>query len=618
MANQSNGGRWALGGYLYQLIGQLSLTVTPIGECLFQDGQTEARFLVDSRGVELESQAEAFGQDAAYIAGEQVALVQFKYSSINSTIYDGEIEGIIDGLVDAARRMDNFQVATCALVTNRDLSSSAQERWDAAQREHAGQLELVLTRMELEAAKHTLDTFGKKYGALWDERVAGLDQLLGRTFRQLGEGAIGEALTASDFIEAFTGMRNARPLNLSAIAQQAGQDLRRFGNDNFYADQWRGTGVQRELYQDLHRATQEHALVIVSGPGGCGKSMLIWQLLTELTAREQGACTAKLARTPDSILVPVKVNEWRGIPVGRGVSDTPEKAIERILVANEDKGKPILYLGLDGIDEQEYREAVRHETAELIEWFYLKERSLGDGPPSATLLVSCRQYDEVSRDWLGLAPGREASDLGHIRLDEFSKAEFEEAIKMGVPSVYEEMLEAGALRVVWPQAQDFKQADYSGEPIRPQARGDGLDRAVMDMLRHPTMWQALLRLEEEAREQAFRGEELAVARLVENFLEWFRHKLHLRDRGLRDLDSESLRRVLRSIATESRASTNHSRDLGWIRPACATDLVNESEARDLYREARSVGAIVESERMQWRWRNEILAEMLAFGGRRDG
>lgn len=619
MTGERRGGRWALGGYLYQLIGQFSLAVTPLGGWLIEDNEIEGRFLIDARDGDAETRAENLGQDAAYIADNGITLVQFKYSSTGRGIGSSEIEEMVEGLVSAATNAKGYQVIRCALVTNRVLNGPAKETWDAEVREQARQLEFVLQHLELEDAKQALDEFGKTYGALPAERTRGIEQLLGRALGQIGESTVGLTIRAGDFIEAMTGHDSARCLTVDEICQVAEQDLSRFGDNYFSVDRWKGRGVRREMYDDLVRATQEHALVVVSGPGGCGKSMLIWRLLADITDKREGACAVELARSPTAISIPGVVNnKWREIPPGHEPNDTPEKAIQRVIVANEDRVKPILYLGLDGIDEEEHSGSVRRETEQMIRFFYSREEGAREEPPPATLIVSCRQKDEIAKEWLSFVPGREEIGMGHVGIDEFSDTELYEAMKDGAPSAYSQLQELSRSPVLADSDPlELEKPLYRGDPMRGASARTLLNRDVLNMLRHPTMWQALMRLEEQTREQALRGEPPAVIELISNFLEWYHYKLCLRNRELQHLDVGDLREVIGTIAVASGGGTNHDRDTGWVDPACETNLVTQIEARELYQEARSVGMILESERTRWGWRNETLADLLSRIGRTD-
>ena len=139
----------------------------------------------------------------------------------------------------------------------------------------------------------------------------------------------------------------------------------------------------------------------------------------------------------------------------------------------------------------------------------------------------------------------------------------------------------------------------------------------MDALSHPVMWQAYLKLKEAERVGALDSDDACVSLLAGTYIEWFHWKLMLRDaQWLKRLELASLVEILAAISAVTGAGATHSED-EWVQPACARDLVSQSQASDLLREAISGGLLRETARRQWQWRHRIVREYLADVARED-
>ena len=90
MADKQDGGRWALAGYLYQIVGMLSIPahVSNLALKSRDSGTDDVDVLIDldvsgSDDALIEAQHEQFGEDALFRKGDKGVLVQFKHSSIH-------------------------------------------------------------------------------------------------------------------------------------------------------------------------------------------------------------------------------------------------------------------------------------------------------------------------------------------------------------------------------------------------------------------------------------------------------------------------------------------------------------------------------------------------------
>ncbi len=192
MTNRSEGGKWALAGYLYQLIGQHSLTLRVIGSqdrpCEVDEDEVNISLMLSGFDSDYASLAETLGQDAAMISEKKVVLVQFKYSTTDRRINQTEIKEIISNLLDDAKEANKQTLGTvaCMLVTNRKLTGPAKEHWADAARDKKAGFDLFLKYQSMEEGIRHIDEFGMTYGATRDERAKAVDLLLGSAFRVLG------------------------------------------------------------------------------------------------------------------------------------------------------------------------------------------------------------------------------------------------------------------------------------------------------------------------------------------------------------------------------------------------------------------------------------------------
>lgn len=616
MSNESDGGKWALVGFLYQFVGMLSITAHAYGPITIssrdEPNELEALLTLLGVGEGLRAHHERFEQDAVFTRDDECVLVQFKYSTVGRKIGKREIGEIIGKLDEAAHQAasQGLDVTACVLITNRQLTSRggrAAKQFLEAEQDRGRDYELRYSRSSMENLVRVLQKFGRDYGLFDQEIETSIDRVIGRVFRETVE-PLGASVSRDELVESFVSYHEARPLTVTCVAELAYEELDQFG-EAIRIDQWDNAPIRRHILDDVIQAVNERALVGLYGNGGSGKSVVIWQLLRWMLEQASGCCMIASARGLPGSWITDTVHRWRNLPPGRRPDDNRERAIERLLVANSDLHRQILWLALDGLDEGvEFDQ--RSHIQELVEWFWSRDRECqrSGNPPSATLIVSCRRREDLEGCWLNLPYDYPGERPPNIRIGDFSTAEVEEAARRTFPELHQRLLSI--------TEAPFLDSIHSSLPSRhafPYPQSGFVDEQALQVLKHPVMWRALLRLEEPVRTDFIEGESQAAYRLASEFIQWFHWKLGFRSRELRNLSENTLIDILGAIARHSNTPAPNSRDENWIEPACRVHQyqINRREAIVLYKEANSAGLITLDARHLWRWRHLIVRDYLA-------
>jgi GTPase SAR1 family protein len=616
MSNNSDGGKWALAGYLYQVIGMVSITArasTPI--VISRDGSDElvdAVISFEDVGEGLQAYHERFGQDVVFEQGDECVIVQFKYSTSGRKISKGELWEIIEKLDHSAQQAEaqGLHVTACALVTNRELTSrgrAARQLWDD-ERLRTRSYALRRRSVSMENLLAKIQEFGKRHGLFDREIESGVDRLIGRVFRTTGD-LFGSSIDETHLVESFTGYHDAKQLTVSDVAPQCWTEIDEFGS-LLLTDQWNDVPIEREVFQDVMAAVNARALVGIYGNGGCGKSIILWQLLKQVLDENRGCCTIASARDVAASWITDTVHRWRHLPPGNQPNDNREEATYRVDNANANQYRPVIWLALDGLDE--FGGSVRDPVlGEVIRWFWRKDREIqgSDEPLLATLVVSCRGRDDLADKWIGLPPDYAGEWPVTIPVGDFSDSELEDAARQNFPELYR-----GMATDYWnpPRHREAGDLFRTVERVSPYSSSGSINVQVLEALRHPIMWRALLNLNNgSARERIADGEVGALRQLAYEFIKLFRWKLARRVQGrLGSLSVETLIEILQAVARHSDSASVHSRDRDWGEPACLTHHIIPNEAMTLYEEALSAGLITEDARSEWRWRHSIVHDYL--------
>jgi hypothetical protein len=272
-----------------------------------------------------------------------------------------------------------------------------------------------------------------------------------------------------------------------------------------------------------------------------------------------------------------------------------------------------MWLALDGLDAELSPDRESHIRV-VLKWFWDKDCNRANNLPTATLVVSCRDEDDLRDKWLELPPlPFYSGELPlTISVGEFSIPEIKDAARKKLPELYQAIRPRSDIQsTVF--GYDYDTETFESFP--PDAELDSVDENVWESLKHPAMWYALLSLDKQAQIQAIRGDTQSVHKLAHQFILWFHWKLKLRQkRQFGKLTDNVLIEILRTIRFSSGITAANSRDENWVNPACQAHQhqINCVEAIDLYNEAESAGLIMMLEaRHSWRWRHLIVCDYLA-------
>ncbi len=306
---QSDGGRNALAGFLYQIVGALGLKAVAAAHSA--GGEEELDALV-SVTKEARLEHEKFGQDVVLsdlLGDEGLTLVQFKFSprSPPRPIETGEFEKIVRRLAaseeDAER--EGKIVSRYYLITNRqcELKSlpvngepvfgttnpahghPSNRRGKPSKASNAGRRAekirerlLVIRGVSLTSWLLNLERFARTFGCRDSEIKSGIDKLVGLVHRRTVEVGSVE-IERRHLVEAFTEFAGSRPLTHEDLRPFCEKWISRFSG--LVVRQ--GQAVRRSILDDLDREVVQNALVILEGPGGSGKSTALatWARMTQ-------------------------------------------------------------------------------------------------------------------------------------------------------------------------------------------------------------------------------------------------------------------------------------------------------------------------------------------------
>ena len=529
MVGGQEGGLWALAGFLYQILGTGSITAGASSSKPIRSGgeSDDLDVLITLIGVGegVRSFPERFSEDAVFVQDDKCVIVEFKYSANLRKIGKPDLEKIIKKLDESAQeaKKQGESVTACVIVTNREFTGHAGKLWEA---EIAGDRDYKLRYSCAQITRFTdiLQKFGAEFGLFQREINEGIKKLLGYILTETVYH-YRPTITRDHLVESFTDYHLTKPLKTMCLELLWRKDLKKFG-DFIRIDQWQDAAVNRavnrDVFEKLIAATSTRSLVCVYGNGGCGKSFVIWQLLKYSVDPSYRCCAVEYAKNLKHDWIANTVHKWRGLPEGIH-QDTPQKAIERLIIANPDSRRPILWLALDGLDEVTASPQQIDLIREILQWFWDLDCEVGsDTPSAATLIVSCRRKEDFEQSWLHLPHDYPGAYPVTIQVGDFSDSEIEKAASQSFPELYR--------RIVSTNGGHLSFLKESSNPIpfdqdleyTPQ---NSINQDVWMSLKHPAMWRALLNLDNSARVNAIDGNEQAVYSLADHFVKWFHSKL---------------------------------------------------------------------------------------------
>ncbi len=611
--DQLSGGRRALSGFLAQLLGLLGFAALVHAEQSTPEAEETGAAIFYT---------EAWGEDVTSATPQGWVLCQFKYSQAASPAPISRPDLI--EIAENMRRSANLlaaraqQIRGFELVTNRSLTGPALEILEAAARgESHGELpddhpaREVLAILRVRVAEpgvwaEAVRAFGRSLGAFDDEIDRGLNMLVG-TMAQRATIASLQPLVQADLFEAFVQARAARPITAARVTTLSGPELLEARSLCGLTN----APFRRSAVDDIAKAANEHALVVVDGPGGAGKSVALWDWVnsTQCSSPERGLAAWRQAYRLEGGSLGRIVGDWGNWPPQHPWrSQKADVVFSRVEVANPaaQVGRPILHLALDGLDEQ-LREPT--EIERLIEWSWHEELAATREyrKPSFSLVVSCRGLHSFLSRWFPkVASG--ASYAGPkpltITLERFSTPELR-AVSEGLNEPDGSRIRA-ALTSVDDAGERYEEELLATISERPSVgAGDEIVRA----LHHPAVWGSFIDLDTPLRTQVLDETADALDKLGERFIDRFCGRVEMRG-YVRDRD-RTVSMLLAVGAACSDKSAPHDRRTDWVRPVIDDFGVPQEQANLLYREALSYGLVSEDANDQWRWAYAFVEHYLA-------
>jgi hypothetical protein len=270
------------------------------------------------------------------------------------------------------------------------------------------------------------------------------------------------------------------------------------------------------------------------------------------------------------------VDRWRGAaPTLRD-----DLALQRIEQANPHTKRPILLLGLDGVDEMHVSSAFRDAAGRIIDFFWNLHQQFKNSkdPPPICLVVSCRRQQDVDKyiqtvTGLGVA----GKPPKYLPFERFSLSEIQTLLRQTgavSPPVVEKLIRATDPDLNQEYPEDSLACDQ---------------RAVtsLSLIRHPILWRCFVSLTPANQSALVDGDLGAQDALAAHYLQWFSQRAQQR-LNLSQSDAEI---ALCAVAQKCISGETNYRFDFWEDAIIGTSCCSKSDARNLYREGLSAGFI---------------------------
>jgi hypothetical protein len=636
-------GKWSIAGFVYQMVGLGGLVA--LAHDVPTDGDDDVALLVRVLPG-LRGEHEGEDRDGVLLwalpTGENAAtVVQFKHSGITppKKIYRGEFVEIVDRLIQTSlpSGSPDYPVTKYALVTNRPLS----DELDACLEPAGHRLRTWCTGCDLEESLETerlaalsnmafisgsvtdwedaLHRFARRRGCFDDEIEAGVDRLIGYIARSTAASPDPVTITEVVLLQAVTGSGQVRLLMPDTATRPEERMFTSFRDDRART---RGAVVRREKDVELWAQVGTHPVVLVTGRGGSGKTVALWNSASHEADNQAGSggfADVRYAPEVSDHWVQDLVRKWRETePAQLPRDESATNSIGRLVVANPDLDRPVLHLGVDGMDvylPTQSRNAIRDLIRSLVQ---LHESSSERQAPPCTLVMTCRTKNELDRV-LFLGRGYDSPDFEGIAQVEFGDFE-PEFLAYGVLDTAEangiDREIAGRLSSALFRLSSTDATQVLSEPLGSSgaAAGGGdqdVPEHVLSALRHPAMWRAFLDPDvREVHQAILNGDQGGLSRLAKVFVRRFEHQTEER-MGDKLIRTGMVQDVLQSVALwmAQKPATVVKRNQ-WTQAAAGLSDVSPVVSVKLRDEAESFGVLTRAGDA-WTWRHSFVGEYLA-------
>jgi hypothetical protein len=622
MSGSLDAGRYALAGFLYQLVGSVHDALSILRRPSLADGSCTAEFAL-----------ELYGQDAGAIgsgkSGTTLELIQYKYSTdpLHNPIDEAELIEILQSFRKSkhAARGRGYADIGFRLVTNRRLNDRATNMVSKAVSGAAyapldeptekkvrnkvvnagrgprinAQLRAILKSLKqqpLDEAqmRQEIKKCASEFGLIEEEHAQAISRLVNLAF-DLAASA-NNRFKRDDILECLANFRHPRSLLDSQIREMIRSDVHNF-RDRARME----IGIIRRSVLDQIEASLGHALIVVVGGGGTGKTVILGELIMDALGSGSVVSSYFLidsAYRIEATWLGTVVSRWRNSRDGAHISETTDQALARLEAAGGPQ-RPLVIMGLDAIDEVNDTFDARRHVQTLIEFFIAEERTCRAlaRRPRATMIVTCRDEEELNR-------------FGVLDRSGFGTFDTPAAIiSIGVFSEDETLRLVATLSTSTVAERLRRHIEGSVLPT-PVGRADAaaVQPEVYEAIRHPVLWRCFSQMSEGDQHRALNGEPDGLSKLARGLVEWFCNKTQLR---LGESRSDVTRAVL--VASASRfqdPSRVGQRSADWVKPAIEVAGCAQLAAERWFHEATSAGLVEKVSVDEWRWRHGFVCEYL--------
>ena len=597
-----DGGHIALAGFFLQLSHTLGYALSDTTLNLAPGAPDDC-----DGGLRSAVWAEAAGQDAAVTAGQLVNLIQFKFSRVGRTISAAELKKVAAKLETDWNALPSDKRGSRTLQTNRELSAGARKAWaDAKKKWRSGKGPMkwrVLGSLEIKSVdanawrKHVFDA-AAAFGATEQEALDAGKSWLGTLLADIAGGGPAH-VDPRDFLEVLVGTRSAKTLVSDRVRNEttaAAEQFRRTASVEPLAPV-----LRTESLDAISRLIEQHAIVLVMGEGGCGKTVILAELILSRceSSGPNGAFSfvAHVSDVREKHVVRAAL-QWVGlIEDVRTYIPSSDSAVQRVRRANSTLGHPVLCMALDGLDET--KDVERDNVLQLIRWFATEERQCREsgGSPRASLVISCR----AAREYELIAPYALLTDAtvppprGQFTLGYFSDDEFSRAVET----------QGGPLKELWADIRRAEaRAGERGHSITSDARP-----ASVQWLQHPVILGIFSSQDADTQRKFLEGDSAATDLIVKRFVVWCAAKCQRRDPAS-GMSSDQVVRAWAAVASKAPNEGSLQSYSLWV--ATIGELQMGGANIDLlWRTALTSGLLVTDGDSDVRWRDGRVADWLS-------
>ena len=452
----------------------------------------------------------------------------------------------------------------------------------------------VRSNVQISHFTETFERLSDAFGVLPSERKDAEGKLVSKVL----ESSLGHPIPfhKEDIVEALTGTPDALPLTLEGIGPNCQTSLTKWTlklrGDDVAAEE---KLIQRDL-SEVFDALEEKRIVILSGPGGCGKTeslIAVCQNAARYLSDDikfQGFPLIEYTRS-------LRNEDWVGSEVGRWANrqTTTEKVPTRLRLANPNR-KRLLLLAVDGWDEHQLSASLLDKLLTLVK---------APENDDIRLLITCREA-EARNIRIGFGEdatgsGQESANTRSVSLSDFKPEELYDAVGKALGKEY--------------QAR-FTEETPNGR-IQPGRLYSPtiLDPDVRNSLAHPRMLGAWseFRNQKATLNAALEGDSTALREIARVFLMRFFKKYWHRQYLLPGFRLQDHARMYQVIALNARnpvQSVFYGSD--WADAARRYQGLGQIDPSTLFKEADSGGLIVVAgDDYEWYWRHKFVADCLA-------